>query len=351
MPRKSTSLKSFRQGLSQLLDELAVGDEVIITDYRKKVGVFRKERDMHKLAFFNHAGGSGKTCSVRDMGFTLAQMGKRVLLLDMDPQASLSKWLGFDEVDTEDTLYHTLLEKAPLPTPKEASGLHLIPANLSLATLDTQLVSVTGGTGNIRLRNALKNLEGYDLVLIDCPPNLAALTTNAALAADKLVVTVPAAPKGLDGLQTIQNMVETYQEVNEDLDVLMYVLNRFDGRTNVHNDVVHSMRMALPNLISTPIAERKSAFDHAQIQKVPVPEYQPDGPSAQEILAVCKQLLLRLEGKDLTFERLAQTLGAEPTALLYAELMGIRIKASQKARFEGSLTPELQDEIHGLVKV
>lgn len=349
MPRKQASLKEFRQGLSKILDGLLEGDEVVITDYRKKVAVFRKETDMHKLAFFNHAGGSGKTCSVRDIGYTLAQMGKKVLLIDMDPQASLTTWLGFVDVALEETLYLTLTQKAPLPTPKEVSGMHLIPSHLNLSMLDTELLA--GGGANIhRMRIALKQIQGYDFVLIDLPPALAAITTSVTTAVDHLVVTVPAAPKGLDGLMTIQTMVEKYQEVNDNLEVLMYVINRFDGRVNSANDVVRTLRQAVPGLVSTPIKERKAVFDQAQMAGVPAPEYQPAGPAADEIRAVTEQLLMRLAGKKLTFERLADTLGRAPTGELFAEIMGIRLKPGQQEQYRVPLTEASRQELLELIK-
>ena len=146
---------------------------------------------MKVLTFFNHAGGVAKTSTVRDVGYVLGEMGKRVLLIDLDPQANLTKWLGVDEdITLSQTVYPAVLgdtgaaadEDAghgtalALPEPLHVHGMDLIPGALSIAIIEREILSVFMGV--VRLREALRRLEGYDYVLIDPPPSLGQLSAR-----------------------------------------------------------------------------------------------------------------------------------------------------------------------------
>lgn len=132
-----------------------------------------REREGGRLrrvyTFFTHAGGAGKTSLARDLGFELARRGFRVLLVDTDPQANLTSWLGVREVAPEETLLH-LVDTGQLPTPRRLSewGLDLIPASLDLARVEVRLMQRPLST--LLLRTALRKTEGYDFVLIDSSP-------------------------------------------------------------------------------------------------------------------------------------------------------------------------------------
>ncbi|ULR39714.1 ParA family protein [Thermus sp. NEB1569] len=161
------------------------------------------------LTLFIHAGGAGKTSLARDLGFELASRGKRVLLVDMDPQANLSAWLGFEDVGERDTVL-PVFEGADLPPPKEVyPNLDLIPSHVELARGEVSLSREPHNT--FALRAALNGLrEKYDYILVDSLPSLGSLAATAALAADGLVVPVELSRKGVQALGTVIGVAEAY---------------------------------------------------------------------------------------------------------------------------------------------
>lgn len=167
------------------------------------------ERKGKVFTFFTHAGGAGKTSLARDLGYELTTRGYRVLLVDMDPQANLSAWLGHDQVDPKETAL-PLFEGGDLPPPKEVmAGLYLIPSHVELARAEVLLSQ--GIHKGMALRGALNALRNqYDYILIDSLPSLGALAATAALAADGLLVPVELSQKGLQALSTVLDIGREY---------------------------------------------------------------------------------------------------------------------------------------------
>src|SRR5215204_1111399 len=145
-----------------------------VVDLEAVMKLLREERVRRVISFFNHAGGVGKSSAARDLGYVLASLGFKVLLIDADPQANLTAWLGVrEEVALKQTLYTAVMDEPnslSLPEPLEAHGLHLVPSALELARMEPQLIGVIMGV--TRLRTAIRRLSGYDFVLIDPPPSL-----------------------------------------------------------------------------------------------------------------------------------------------------------------------------------
>src|SRR5690606_13617479 len=224
-------------------------------------------RAMKVLTFFNHAGGVAKTSTVRDVGYVLGERGHKVLLVDVDPQANLTRWLGLDDVELEETIYPGVMPTAAeeiddpdaelaLPTPKRVHGVDLIPSQLNVAILEREILSVFMGV--VRLREAIRRLEGYDFVLIDPPPSLGQLSALAVVAADSVVVPVPTNRKGLDGLATVIKMVREYRKAAPRLDVDFFVLTQHDKRTRHDRESLDAIRKQLVSIapVSTPLASR-----------------------------------------------------------------------------------------------
>lgn len=198
------------------------------------------------LTLFTHAGGAGKTSLARDLGFELASRGMRVLLVDADPQANLTAWLGLDpgEVPDEATLL-PVAEGKGLPEPRrallEGVVLDLIPANMNLAM--AEVIVPTRSLGMVLLRTALQEsglLERYDLVLIDSPPSLGPIAGMAALAGEGLIVPVETSAKGVQALRAVVEVSRDYQRTLRSLRFLspevasfirLLVPTKYDGRT------------------------------------------------------------------------------------------------------------------------
>jgi len=235
---------------------------------------------MITLTVFNHAGGAAKTSTVRDLGYAYAQQGLRVLLVDMDPQANLSSWLGVD-ADPDETVYRTLTENAPLPEPHDVFGLHLIPSTLGLAKAEAQLPGIIGGVAHLRDRLA-EISDRYDLVLLDSPPSLGQLSLAACVAASALVVPVPTTHKGVGGLPAVHEMIATYRKLNPVLHVAWYLPTQYNAQTGHHREVLEVLRQNVKPL-GSPITYRPAVYPDAHAQAMPVSAYQPGGPADREI--------------------------------------------------------------------
>lgn len=269
----------------------------------------RGRQDVKVLTFFNHAGGVAKTSTVRDVGYVLGESGRRVLLIDMDPQANLTKWLGIeDEVELEDTIYPGLIAapevelestedvELALPTPRRAHGVDLIPSHLNLAIVEREILSVFMGV--MRLREAVRKLSGYDYVLIDPPPSLGQLSALAVVAADLVVVPLPTNRKGLDGLPTVMRMVKEYRKAAPGLSVALFALTQHDRRTRHDRESLVVIRRQLAAIapVSSPLNSRPAYYSDAQVQGMPVPVYAPGSEADLEVRAVTAELLRAIEG-------------------------------------------------------
>lgn len=258
---------------------------------------------MRVLTFFNHAGGAAKTTMALNVGHTLATLGQRVLLVDADPQANLTRWLGVPApADKSGTLYGAVMGAAAelgLPAPVPAHGMDVVPSMLDLAEIEPLLPGQV--MGQLRLRTAVRALaDRYDFVLIDSPPSLGQLSTLAVLAADDLVVPVPAGNKGLEGLSGVTRMVATFRQVAvPTLRIALLVPTRVTN-TNLSRDSVDALRAAGVARVSSPVTERPSVYPNSQLQGMPVAVYDPRNPAADEIRAVTAELLEVLEASGET---------------------------------------------------
>lgn len=247
------------------------------------------------ISFFNHAGGVGKTSAARDIGAALSILGFRVLLIDADPQANLTAWLGVrDEVPLERTLFPAVVGEADgltLPEPLEVNGLHLIPSTLELAKLEPQLVAVIMGV--TRLRAAISDLAGYDFVLVDPPPSLGQLSALSVIASEHVVVPVPTNIKGFEGIKTVLQMVGEYRRAAPGLDLSMFLLTHYDSRTRHDRDSAESMQEQLSALapVSSPLTYRPAVYKDASLAGLPVPLHAPGSKADAEVRAATGMLL------------------------------------------------------------
>lgn len=254
---------------------------------------------MNVLTFFNHAGGVAKTTMVRDIGAQLSEYGKRVLLIDMDPQANLTEWLGIDrDIDLDETAYRGIIgdsDTLELPKPIAIGKMDVIPSSLSLAIIDREILSVVLGV--LRLRESIRKLVGYDYVLIDPPPSLGQLSALAVVAADHIVVPLPTNRKGLDGLSTVAQMVRDYRKAAPGLSIAMFVLTQHDRRTRHARE---SLQAILDNVqeiapISSPISHRPAVFADSLVAALPVIHFAPESEAASEIQVVTDELIQVME--------------------------------------------------------
>lgn len=192
------------------------------------------------IAIANHKGGVGKTTSVASLGAALAIRGKRVLLIDLDAQQNLSFTLAHIE-EPEKSIYDSLVKNEPLPVINVSERLDLVPASLELARAEIDMAT------KIARESILSTLledvaENYDYVLMDCPPALGIITTNALVAADELYIPLTAEALPLKGLTMLEEVVKEVQKrVNPHLQLGGVFFTRFNNR-RLNKDVVESIR-------------------------------------------------------------------------------------------------------------
>lgn len=270
------------------------------------------------IAFFNQAGGVGKTSLVNHIGYMLACNKRldpktkrrtrkkkdyyRVLLIDMDPQASLTIFMGLDPYDMDRTIYHAILHDEPLPIHKGffaqdtkddgTPGVDLVPSNLGLAIAERELMSVV--MSDFRLREALDPVkEHYDFILIDCPPSLGNLAYISLVAATHVLVPVQSQYKAFNGVQQLFDTIKLVRSrPNQDLQIAGFVPTMYDQR-NSHDErtlsAIHDQLTAVAPVY--PPIVRSTIFADASEEHLPLALYDKKHPALQAM----KQIISGLE--------------------------------------------------------
>jgi len=213
-------------------------------------GITPSERTGHYdlprvMAVANQKGGVGKTTTTINVGACLAEIGQRVLIIDLDPQGNASTGLGIENRGLETSMYHVLMHDEPLENcvePTDVKGLFVAPASLDLAGAEIELVPAF--SRETRLRRAIDAILGvYDYVLIDCPPSLGLLTVNGLSAAHEVLVPIQCEYYALEGLgQLLRNVDLVRRNLNARLHVSTLVCVMYDARTKLSDQVVAEVR-------------------------------------------------------------------------------------------------------------
>jgi chromosome partitioning protein len=193
------------------------------------------------ISVSNQKGGVGKTTSVYALGAALAQAGQRVLLVDLDPQSSLTISAGFEPQDLEKSVYDALVRGESPSIQKINERLHLVPSNIDLSAAEMELINEFGRERV--LSDVLKpHVSTYDSVIIDCPPSLGLLTINALTAADGVLIPVNSEYLAMRGLQLLLNTVKRVQDrLNPKLKILGVLPTMFDSRTLHAKEIISEL--------------------------------------------------------------------------------------------------------------
>ena len=241
------------------------------------------------ITISNHKGGVGKTTSAINIGAGLHKMGKKVLLVDADPQANLTQSLGIEEPET--SIYGALKGDYPLEAMEILPGLDLVGSTLDLSGAEVEL-----STENRReyiLKNILKPLESkYEFIFIDSPPSLGLLTINALTASQEIFIPLQAEYLALRGLTKLQEVVDRISErLNPDLFIGAVFITQYDNRTVLHRDVRDSIKNHFGDkLLSTPI-RRNISLAEAPTQGVDIFRYAPNSAGAEDYLSLSREIL------------------------------------------------------------
>lgn len=240
------------------------------------------------ISLINHKGGVGKTTTTFNLGKALSMQKKKVLIVDIDPQANLSLCAGIR--DPEQSIYQTLSEDAPLPIQKIDAHFFIVPAHLNLTLAETKLQSGVGGY--FKFKKALAPVtEGYDFILIDCPPSLGILTLNAIIASNEILIVVQSEYLSLEGLTTITNLLgELKENLNLSWEINGLLLTQ-TNRTIVSQQVGEALRENFGELVFSTTIRRNVALVEASGMQQDIFTYAPDSVGAQDYESLAKEIL------------------------------------------------------------
>jgi chromosome partitioning protein len=252
-----------------------------------------------RVAIANQKGGVGKTTTAINIATAMAAIGWRTLLIDLDPQGNASTGIGISNADRLRSSYEVLVDGAPLKDcvqPTRIPGLDIVPATVDLSGAEVELVAVENRTD--RLRHALSDDIGYDIVFIDCPPSLSLLTLNALVAADTLLVPLQCEFFALEGLsQLLQTVERVQQRFNPDLGIVGVALTMFDRRNRLTDQVADDVRSCLGALVFEATIPRNVRLSEAPSHGLPALIYDHACAGSRAYMALARELIVRLPEK------------------------------------------------------
>lgn len=242
----------------------------------------------------NQKGGVGKTTTAINLSACIADAGKKVLAVDMDPQGNMSSGLGVEKENVENTAYELLLGEVDVKDCLEETlidNLDLISSNINLAAVEIELTGVE--EKEFILQKALKKIrKKYDYVIIDCPPSLNTLTINAMCAADTVLVPIQCEYYALEGLSQLIRTVELVKErLNPKLKIEGIVFTMYDSRNNLSVQVVENVKQNLKQKIYRTIIPRNVRLAEAPSYGLPITEYDPKSAGAESYRRLAKEVM------------------------------------------------------------
>jgi len=250
------------------------------------------------IAVANQKGGVGKTTTAINLSACLAEAGKRVLLVDIDPQGNATSGLGIDRNKVERSIYDVLLEDLPadqamVRTPVE--GLLLIPATIDLAGAEIELVPRISRESRLK-RGLAPVRDQFDFILIDCPPSLGLLTINALTAADSVLIPIQCEYYALEGLKQLMDTFRLVKDaLNPDLEVEGVLLTMFDGRTNLSIQVAEDVKRYFRGKVYRSIISRNVRLSEAPSHGLPITMYDAKSKGAEAYTELAREVIEHVE--------------------------------------------------------
>jgi chromosome partitioning protein len=247
---------------------------------------------MKKIALINQKGGVGKTTSTINIGAGLSMLGKKVLLIDLDPQSNLTYSLGIQVHELESGVFDLLKEREKFEEIViDRDGLMVIPSSLELSGAEVELASEVGR--EFLMREALESLNGFDYVLIDCSPSLGLLTVNALVAAEIAYIPLQTEFLALQGLSQLLRTIEVVKKrLNRDLEIGGIIATRYNRR-RLNKEVIEKIREYFEDKVfNTLIRENISLAEAPSFGKT-IYEYKPNSHGAEDYMSLCKEIIER----------------------------------------------------------
>ncbi len=261
----------------------------------------------HVIAIANQKGGVGKTTSAISLSSELAAMGRRVLLVDFDPQGSASSGLGVEIPEEGKDIYDLFfgqISLADLIKPSNFNGLYVAPASKDLIGLEIELGKKPGR--ELILRSELQQVKkSYDYILIDCPPSSGLLTLNALGAAQKILIPLQAEYYALEGISALMNTIEFVRKTfNPALEILGIFITMFDNRTNLSTQVQNEAQNFFKERMFKAVIPRNIKLSECPSHGIPIREYDPNSAGAIAYKRLALEVDQRCFGNEQTMQKL-----------------------------------------------
>ncbi len=249
------------------------------------------------VSISNQKGGVGKTTTAINLSTCLANLGKKVLLVDMDPQGNSGSGLGLNANELERTSYEILLGELSARDAVQRTfieNLFIVPSNINLSGIEVDLLNTENR--EFKLREAIGTIRSeYDFILIDCPPSLGVLTLNALCAADSVMITLQTEYFALEGLSQLMKVISLVQQnLNPSLLLEGVVLTMYDKRTNLANQVSDDVRKYFKEKVFTTIIPRNIKLSEAPSFGKPITIYDPEGVGSVSYKNLAKEIISRV---------------------------------------------------------
>ncbi|PHJ57158.1 plasmid partitioning protein ParA [Nostoc linckia z18] len=244
------------------------------------------------IAFFNQAGGVGKTTLTMNLGYQVLLRGHKVLLIDLDPQASLTSFMGLDPEKLDKTPFDALINEEPLFIQSKQHGMDIAPTNINLSVAEIQLVNMD--FREVRLKEAIEPIRNdYDFILIDCPPSLGLLSYSSLVAASHLLIPIETHYKAFQGTNLLlQTIAQVKKRGNRNLKIAGFIPSRYAASNSQDQRTLKAISEQFSDIapVYDPIP-RATAFVDASEQQVPLAVYEPKHP----VLKVLNKIVEKME--------------------------------------------------------
>lgn len=246
------------------------------------------------IAIANQKGGVGKTTTSINLSASLAAKGKKVLVIDTDPQGNTTSGFGVEKNDLDNTVYELMLSECSI---KECilndviDGVSIIPSNVNLAAAEIELIGVDRKEYILK-REVEWIKEGFDYIIIDCPPSLSMLTINAMTTADTVLVPIQCEYYALEGLSQLIHTINLVKErLNPDLDIEGVVFTMYDSRTNLSMQVVENVKSNLSQKVFQTLIPRNIRLAEAPSYGMPINAYDPKSAGAEAYMQLAEEVI------------------------------------------------------------